>query len=892
MTATGAMTAIAPEAPESAGTGRAGWHRRAGLLPLAYLAGIVVVGIAHPFLPAWRWLAVHLLLLGAVSNAILVWSAHFTAAVLRIPAPTSRRGETARLVLLNVGVVAVLAGGGGPWPWIGVAGAVAVFAAVAAHLGWLAGRLRAALPSRFAVTVHYYVAATVSVLAGIPVGAWMLVVDDAARPRLVLFHAHVNLLGWVTLTVLGTVLTLWPTILRTRIVDGAVAAARAALPLAVAGLALLAVAVLAWWPALAVAGLALVAAAVVVTARPAVQAARQKPPASFAAWSIAAGAVWLLVALAVDAAILVTAGGPDHAADRFGGVLVPLLAGFAAQTLIGALSYLLPMALGGGPTRVRHAIERLERRGPQRVAMANLALALFLLPAPPYVRITTSMLVLAALVQFLVGAVGLVLTRRLPVSPDASSTPDGGPSTKELAMSGNAVSAPGRTLGSAALGVGLVLLAVLLGVAAERVTAPSADQSALAAPVAATGRTTTVTVVAEGMRYHPDRITVPAGDRLVIELVNRDNRRHDLVLATGARTGTIDRGGTARLDAGIIGGTVEGWCSLPGHRQAGMTLTIEVTGSGTDHHHDQTEPGETSEPSGSKPRVDAMADPGPDFVARDATAPAVAAQRVHRLELRVQEVVREVAPGVTQRLWTFNGTAPGPTLRGRVGDTFEITLVNDGTIDHGIDFHAGALAPDEPMRPIEPGERLTYRFTATKAGIWMYHCSTMPMLLHVGNGMYGAVIIDPPDLPEVDREYVLVQSELYLGPEGEPGDLAAMQAERPDAVVFNGYVSQYAHRPLTATAGERVRIWLLNAGPNRSSAFHIVGAQFDTVYREGRYELRPGDPGGAQVLDLAPAAGGFVETVLPEPGHYPFVSHSMVDAERGARGVIAVGVAS
>src|SRR5690606_17952875 len=112
------------------------------------------------------------------------------------------------------------------------------------------------------------------------------------------------------LTVLGTVLTLWPTILRTRIVDGAVAAARTALPLACAGLVLLAVAVLAWWPALAVGGLALVAAAVVVTARPALQAARQKVPASFAAWSIAAGAVWLLVALAVDAATLVTAGGP------------------------------------------------------------------------------------------------------------------------------------------------------------------------------------------------------------------------------------------------------------------------------------------------------------------------------------------------------------------------------------------------------------------------------------------------------------------------------------------------------------------------------------------------------------------------------------------------------
>ncbi|MDY7091083.1 MAG: multicopper oxidase domain-containing protein, partial [Actinomycetota bacterium] len=190
--------------------------------------------------------------------------------------------------------------------------------------------------------------------------------------------------------------------------------------------------------------------------------------------------------------------------------------------------------------------------------------------------------------------------------------------------------------------------------------------------------------------------------------------------------------------------------------------------------------------------------------------------------------------------------------------------------------------------PIDPGQRLTYRFTATKAGIWMYHCSTMPMLHHIGNGMYGAVIIDPPGLPAVDREYVLVQSELYLGPDGEPSDLAKMQAEQPDAVVFNGYVAQYAHRPLTARPGQRVRIWVLNAGPNRTSAFHIVGAHFDTLYREGQWQLRPADPGAAQVLDLTPAAGGFVETVLAEPGHYPFVSHVMVDAERGARGTIQV----
>ena len=438
-----------------------------------------------------------------------------------------------------------------------------------------------------------------------------------------------------------------------------------------------------------------------------------------------------------------------------------------------------------------------------------------------------------------------------------------------------------RSLGGVAVGLALVLLAVLVGVVSQRAAGSGPGSNGpTTVEVPATGRTTTVTVTARNMRFSPDRIEVPAGDRLVIEVVNDDQRRHDLVLANGARTPSIPQGDTARLDAGVITETIEGWCSLPGHRQQGMVLTVVAVGAKGGGH------GPVAPDALAAPRIDT--EPPPEFTARDAVVPPARAGRVHRITLRAEEVEREVAPGVRQQLWTFNGTAPGPVLRGRVGDVFEVTLVNDGSIDHGIDFHAGALAPDRPMRPIEPGESLIYRFTATKAGIWMYHCSTMPMLHHIGNGMYGAVIIDPPDLPDVDREYVLVQSEFYLGAQGEPGDLAKMQAERPDAVVFNGYVNQYAHRPLTARAGERVRIWLLNAGPNRASAFHVVGAQFDTVYREGRWELRPDAPGGAQVLELPPAGGGFVEAVFPEAGTYPFVSHAMVDAERGARGAFRV----
>jgi nitrite reductase (NO-forming) len=384
---------------------------------------------------------------------------------------------------------------------------------------------------------------------------------------------------------------------------------------------------------------------------------------------------------------------------------------------------------------------------------------------------------------------------------------------------------------------------------------------------------------------------VPAGDRLVVVLTNGGDQPHDLVLANGAHTDRLAPGERAELDAGVIGGDLDGWCSVVGHRQMGMQLQVRAVGAPTSpagtvtgHQHAASRGHSAAED------IDPNAQPGPGFTPYDATLPPVGDGTTHLITLPVTDVEREVAPGVRQTLWTFGGTAPGPTLHGRVGDVFEVTLVNHASMGHSIDFHAGALAPDGPMRTIAPGQSLTYRFTATRSGIWMYHCSTMPMSLHIANGMFGAVVIDPPDLAPVDHEYVLVQSEMYLGPEGGTADPDRVASGRPDLVVFNGYARQYDAAPLAARVGERVRIWVLAAGPNRGSSFHVVGGQFDTVYREGAYDLRPGPgvTGGSQVLGLLPAQGGFVELSFPEAGTYPFVTHAMSDAERGAHGTFAV----
>jgi len=428
----------------------------------------------------------------------------------------------------------------------------------------------------------------------------------------------------------------------------------------------------------------------------------------------------------------------------------------------------------------------------------------------------------------------------------------------------------------------LVAVAALVLVAAAGLA-----WSQVSGGVQPTGRTTYVSVSMTHMRYSKPEIDVPAGNRLVIALRNDDDDMvHDLVLATGENSGRLAPGESTRMDVGVVDRDIAGWCSVPGHRQMGMTLDVVATGAGADQAADAS----TTTGGDAADDMDLMADPGPGFTPYDAVLPRLdepAHGEVHRMTLPITEQEKEVAPGVRQKVWTFGGSAPGPVLHGQVGDTFVVTVVNHGSESHGIDFHAGSLAPDKVMKPIPPGGSVVYRFTATRAGIWMYHCSSMPMSVHIANGMFGAVVIEPPDLPKVDRSYVLVQSEQYFGPQGGSADPDKVAAEEPDTVVFNGYPDQYDHSPLKAKVGERVRVWVLDAGPSRETAFHVVGSQFDRVYVEGSY-LLDGGSGGSQAMALAPAQGGFVEMTFPEPGHYPFVSHIMVDAERGAHGLFEV----
>ena len=416
--------------------------------------------------------------------------------------------------------------------------------------------------------------------------------------------------------------------------------------------------------------------------------------------------------------------------------------------------------------------------------------------------------------------------------------------------------------------------------------------------IEATGNTVNATIKVEGLRFVPDTVDVAPGDRLVITLDNTADQVHDLVLATGQTTGRIAARAKGTLDAGIVAGPIEGWCSIAGHRAQGMVF--HVTAGGTSAGAHQHGGGQSAQTGSGKDAVpDYSAHLPADFKAFDAALPPAPSSpdggpMTHRHTFTVKEQVMQVGGGVTQRRMTFNGQVPGPVLRGKVGDTFEITLVNDGTMSHSLDFHAGITPPDQAMRSINPGESLVYTFTAQHSGIWLYHCSTSPMSLHLAAGMHGAVIIDPPGLPAVDREYVIVASEVYLGPEGGEPNTDKIAAKTPDLMTFNGVAFQYHQQPLKAKVGERVRFWVMAAGPSLPTSFHVVGLQFDQVFFEGAWTL--GGPnrigaawsGGSQALGLQPAQGGFVECVASEPGHYVFVSHSFADMEKGAHGVLEV----
>lgn len=246
--------------------------------------------------------------------------------------------------------------------------------------------------------------------------------------------------------------------------------------------------------------------------------------------------------------------------------------------------------------------------------------------------------------------------------------------------------------------------------------------------------------------------------------------------------------------------------------------------------------------------------------------------------------------------WLFGDSLPGPVLHIRVGQTVKFSMTDRSNeampagmvmqpMPHSIDFHPAMVNPADKWRSINPGETISFSWTANYPGVFMYHCGTPMVLLHMISGMIGMVIVDPAEgFPgKVDREFALIQNEYYLKPDGNifAADTTIAMKKTPTYVAFNGKPGQYMVRPIHVKAGERIRLYLLNAGPNNASSFHVIGTIFDKVWIEGnpRNELV-----GMDVVDLPPAMSAIVEFVIPEKGRYTFVDHSFADAEMGASG--------
>ena len=295
--------------------------------------------------------------------------------------------------------------------------------------------------------------------------------------------------------------------------------------------------------------------------------------------------------------------------------------------------------------------------------------------------------------------------------------------------------------------------------------------------------------------------------------------------------------------------------------------------------------GSTTQSSSSQPAAQVVP---PAHQTYNAQAPTALQGSTVNVTLTVKELLVSIAPNVVYHAWTFNGTVPGPVIRVRQGQTIHFTLVNDGNMPHSIDFHAAQTPWNVNYQEVAQGKSFSFDWKANYPGVFMYHCGAPTVIFHMANGMYGAIIVDPANGWAPAQEYVLVQSEFYTTqlPDGSyTADTAKLNSGIPDYVVFNGYVNQYKDAPLTAKVGQRVRIFVVNAGPTLFSAFHVIGAIFSDTYADGN---PANHMVGNQTVTIPPGGGTVVEMTIPQAGLYPFVTHSFANVGKGALGVLKV----
>ena len=316
-----------------------------------------------------------------------------------------------------------------------------------------------------------------------------------------------------------------------------------------------------------------------------------------------------------------------------------------------------------------------------------------------------------------------------------------------------------------------------------------------------------------------------------------------------------------------------------------------ATTASADMHAHATAAGLESYAGAAPQNAEALAAAHEPFPATLAPAPAGAVANVN---LVLKDVTVQIAPGVKYSAWAWAGGAPGPVIHVREGQLVHITLTNRGAIPHSVDFHAARVAPDKAFRDVMPGASVSYTFRANDPGVFMYHCGTKPVLMHIANGMYGAIVVEPQPgvLPKADRNYVLVASEWYLSSDGLKApaqfNMEKAHARMPDWMTFNGYAGQYVTHPLVADPGQLVRFWVVDAGPSLDTDFHIVGTVLNKAYPFG--DMTPAHGlNDVQTVTVPAGGGGVFDVKIDKPGLYPFVSHAFAAVDEGQVGLLNVG---
>ena len=377
-------------------------------------------------------------------------------------------------------------------------------------------------------------------------------------------------------------------------------------------------------------------------------------------------------------------------------------------------------------------------------------------------------------------------------------------------------------------------------------------------------------------------LAVAEGSIVQINLINGDGAMHDISVPDfGATSNKLNTKGASTAIVFKVNkkGDFKYICTLPGHVQAGMIGKIVVGGGGDSLAKKEIKgaevsrsPMEVGQPVGKR---------GPQSLT---------------VNLETTEVLGQLADGTTYKYWTFNNKVPGPFIRIRVGDTVTVNMANakDSHMIHSVDFHAvtgpgGGAAATQAA----PGSTKSFTFKAINPGLFVYHCATPMVAQHISNGMYGLILVEPEGgLPKVDREFYVMQGELYTNQaHGTPGEnefsLEKMLKEQPEHMTFNGTMDALTKtHKMEAKTGETVRIFFGVGGPNATSSFHVIGEVFDRVFNQA--DLTSAPARNVQTTSVAPGGATMVEFKVEVPGRYILVDHALSRLEKGLAGFLYV----